>query len=244
MSEEAIRKRALACDGRARGPDGGIMIPRCRDWGVLDFADRWVKPQRARCKGPCTPYPINMALSILNIFKPRAWLDPTAGWGERLIAAMWSPAYLRTYVGVDSNKAMTPAYQAMIRDLDVYARTKDTLQVHTGRLQDVLPRLRRKFDLVFTSPPFFTVDTYEDADAWPSVQAYIDTFLKPLVEWSTKRLEAGGHLVLYIEDRPEAPFLPAMFRIAKEAGLVRKPTIWYQGVQKPRPHFVFQKPRL
>jgi tRNA1(Val) A37 N6-methylase TrmN6 len=206
---------------------------------VIDYTDRWVKAERSKCKGPCTPYPISMALRVVEFFGAKRWLDPTAGWGDRLVAALWSAPGLQTYVGVDSNRALQPAYDAIIEAHPLGAYKMEHVSVHTGRLQDVLPKLRRKFDLVFTSPPFFRVDEYEDMEKWASVDEYLSKFLKPLVRLSAARLSPGGHLVLYIEDRPDAPYLDQLKEEAQKARLHYEGVLWYQGAAKFRPHYVW-----
>ena len=84
-----------------------LIIARSRDWKLIDETDKYSGEQRKKCSEltghECTLYPFPAGMEVLKIFKPKKWLDPTAGWGDRLRCAI---AYGCEYMGVDSNKEM------------------------------------------------------------------------------------------------------------------------------------------
>ena len=122
----------------------GPPIPASKDWRLIDLTDKYVFKQRLNCRVDgatrtpaeewalhpewrardlpihlkmCTLYPVPAGLAILARFPTTTrWLDPCAGWGDRLRCAMLTPR-IKRYVGVDTNLSLQPAYQAMIRDL-------------------------------------------------------------------------------------------------------------------------------
>ena len=53
---------------------------------------------------------ISIILKILEIFKPKKWLDISAGWGDRLIAAILSP-YVKCYNSTDPNLSLHKHYK-------------------------------------------------------------------------------------------------------------------------------------
>lgn len=212
-----------------------IVIPRSKDWKLIDETDKYSKTQRMRCQAEtgheCTLYPFPAGMAVLEMFKPRRWLDPTAGWGDRLRCAI---AYGCEYTGVDSNKEMKPAYEAIIRD----KATEPKYEVKIGRFQDV--RITGMYDLVFTSPPFFNKEVYEHMTDWKDVQHFMDEFLKPLFKKSFKHLEKGGHMILYIEDKSDFIDLMKLFVETDLPGLKYEGAFYYQGT-KPRPYYVWLK---
>lgn len=216
-----------------------LIIPRSRDWKAIDETDKYSKEQRMKCKAEsgqeCTLYPFPIGLEVMKIFKPKRWLDPTAGWGDRLRVAIASGV---EYVGVDSNLSMQTAYKGIIDD-KAGGDTKK-YKVIPGKFQD--SKITGKFDLVFTSPPFFTIEVYENMVEWKDVEEFMEEFLRPLLRKSNDHLKKGGHIVLYIEDKPEAAFIELM----KEYVKTELPTLeyegafYYQGV-KMRPYYVWKK---
>ena len=236
-----------------------VVIPKSRNWAINDITDNYSLMQRLSCKignNPiplvlwkehpewtlrdleknvklCTLYPFEVGMQVLKMFKPKRWLDPTAGWGDRLRCAI---AYGCEYVGVDSNKEMKPAYEA-IRET---ASNPENYQVKIGRFQDV--KITGKFDLIFTSPPFFTKEVYEHMTDWKSIKEFMEEFLQPLLVKSDKHLEKGGHLVLYIEDKNSEDFIDIMKMFVETELLELKyeGAFYYQGTS-PRPYYVWVK---
>lgn len=218
-----------------------VIIPRSKDWTLIDETDKYSKEQRLKCATEtgkeCTLYPFPAGMEVVKMFKPKRWLDPTAGWGDRLRIAIASGV---EYVGVDSNLSMQSAYKAIIDD-KAKGNTKK-YKVISGRFQDA--KLTGKFDLVFTSPPFFTVEVYENMTQWKDVEEFMEEFLKPLLKKSDDHLKTGGHIVLYIEDRPEAAFIDLMKEYVKSElpSLQYEGAFYYQGsYNKLRPYYVWKK---
>jgi hypothetical protein len=216
-----------------------VVIPRSKDWKLIDETDKYSKEQRLACQTEtgkeCTLYPFPAGMQVMQMFKPKRWLDPTAGWGDRLRVAIASGV---EYVGVDSNESMQSAYKAIVDDKADGDHKK--YKVIPGRFQDA--KITGKFDLVFTSPPFFTVEVYENMTVWKDVEHFMEEFLKPFLKKSYDHLKKGGHIVLYIEDRPDAEFIDLMKEYIKDelSGLDYQGAFYYQGA-KPRPYYVWKK---
>jgi len=215
-----------------------VVIPRSREWALIDKTDKYSREQRMKCKTEsgkeCTLYPFPVGLKVLKMFKPKRWLDPTAGWGDRLRCAI---EYGCQYVGVDSNKEMKSAYDAIIAD---NASDKSKYTVKIGRFQDV--QITGTFDLVFTSPPFFTKEVYEHMTEWKDIEDFMNEFLKPLFVKSVRHLESGGHMVLYIEDKGSSSFIELMklFVETDVTDLKYEGAFYYEG-SSPRPYYVWIK---
>jgi hypothetical protein len=212
-----------------------VIIPRSRDWNLIHETDKYSKKQRHECKAitgkTCTLYPFPAGMKVLSMFKPRKWLDPCAGWGDRLRCAI---AYGCQYVGVDTNVDMAPAYQQIIDDLG----DPEKVKVKISRFQNV--RIAETFDLVFTSPPFYTKEVYAHMKIWETVDEFMTDFLKPLLRKSYRLLEDKGHLVLYIEDKGVDSFIPLMKDYAETVGFKYEGAFYYMG-SAPRPYYVWVK---
>jgi len=214
-----------------------VIIPRSRDWKLIDETNKYSGEQRKKCQtetgDECTLYPFPVGMAVLKMFKPKRWLDPTAGWGDRLRCAI---EYGCEYTGVDSNKEMKSAYKAIIADK---ATDPSKYEIKIGKFQNV--RLTGLYDLVFTSPPFFTKEIYQHMVHWENVQEFMDEFLNPLLKKSYKHLEIGGHLVLYIEDRGVSGFIDLMKASAEEM-FTYEGCFYYEGSRGAlRPYYVWVK---
>ncbi len=232
-----------------------VIIPRTRDYKSIDETDKYSLRQRLSCKvipgksplqlwseNPswtlndlkekiplCTLYPFPVGIKVLSMFKPKRWLDPTAGWGDRLRCAI---KYGCEYVGVDSNRLMQPAYKQIISELgDPYKQ-----RVIAGKFQNV--KIDGKFDLVFTSPPFFTKEVYDEMVQWKTVDDFLKEFLKPLLRKSEHLLQKNGHLVLYIEG--EGITEMKQYVSEKLPSLSYLGVFYYEGA-KLRPYYVWRK---
>ena len=99
-----------------------------------------------------------------------------------------------------------------------------------------------KYDLVFTSPPFYTKEVYNNMIEWKSVKEFMTEFLKPLIKKSAKYLLQNGHLVLYIEDTNTEEFIPLMKEYALTQDLFYEGAFYYEGSGGTlKPYYVWLK---
>ena len=127
-------------------------------------------------------------------YKPRtAVLDFSAGWGGRCLGAM---ALGIPYIGIDTNKDLRPAYERMTKELDSDAVTM--------RFQDAAATdfSKFKYDMVFTSPPYFK--TVKPVEGYAHMPHYADRadfnarFLFPVIRSTYAHLARGGTYALNI----------------------------------------------
>ena len=76
------------------------------------------------------------------------------------------------------------------------------------------------YDLVFTSPPFFDFEIYENEEGqsisqFNSLDKWLNGFLYKLIEKSYNALIVGGHLGLYISDYTGVSFTDKMLEYVK-----------------------------
>lgn len=160
----------------------------------------------------CSNFNLIVATSILRFFKPKRWLDPSAGWGDRLIAAI---NYGQCeYRATDPNECLHPKYNAMI---DILAEEK-TIQDERGKRPkyhitqegfETAEIEANYYDLVFTSPPFFDLEKYSNSPTqshikFQTLEEWMDGFMYPFLIKCVASLIKGGHLGLYVEDNKKS----------------------------------------
>jgi hypothetical protein len=126
-------------------------------------------------------------------------LDPSSGWGDRLIAAIASGAEI--YHGFDPNKKLQSAYKNIIKTFNANSKNVSVKAVpfEDSKIKDNF------YDLAITSPPYFTLEQYSD-DSTQSVVRYdtyekwINLFYKPYILKMIDAIRVGGYISIYIED--------------------------------------------
>jgi hypothetical protein len=129
------------------------------------------------------------ALRVYCTLKPQVGiLDFSSGWGGRCLAAM---ALGIPYYGFDANTQLESAYKNILKTYDHSAPA--TLTFKPSETADFS---KLKYDLVFTSPPYFMIEQYEKMPRYESDQAFLDVFFKPVVNNAWANLIKGGHMAL------------------------------------------------
>lgn len=159
----------------------------------------------------CTNFNTTMVINILNLFKPRRFLDCSSGWADRLLGAI---AYGCEYKGVDPSRCMFPVYKEIINTLVKSAEDRKKYEVICDGFENVKVK-SNYYDLVFTSPPFFDFEVYENNNSqsiekFDTVDKWKNHFLFPLLKKSYNALVVGGYLALYITDYKGASYIKDM----------------------------------
>lgn len=187
---------------------------------------------------------------LIDYFGAVRVLDPCAGWGCRLLAAMAAGV---EYWGSDCNPDVHPGYVEAIGEW--YRPYYPRPNLFEGRFQDhQVPA--GYFDLVATSPPYWDLEAYPGSGDLGTEQEWIDDFLKPLFRHAWRALRKGGVLVLIINGKPRKPkeepskYIAELHLLAREVGFAFDGVIAYadfsKGTEKPRspqPMWVFRKPQ-
>ena len=156
----------------------------------------------------CNFFKATLAASVYGLFlrnKPhKRVLDISAGWGDRLLAAL--SANLETYLAYDPNTALQSGYKEMIDEFIPDDAEKEHYQVISAPFETAETNLRGKtFDLIFTSPPYFDLEVFT-TEGEQSIISH-STFDKWMVHflfqslylaWDT--LAADGNMVIHIDD--------------------------------------------
>lgn len=153
----------------------------------------------------CNNFRITVCSAVLQNFKPKSWLDISAGWGDRLISAILNKVDL--YVAADPNLELHPCYSDIINKL--VPKTKRTnYQIYpTGFVE--APIKQKDFDIVFSSPPFFDLEkyssyTHDSYTQFNTQKSWTDNFLIKSIVKSYNLLKLNGHMILYIGGHNDA----------------------------------------
>lgn len=129
------------------------------------------------------------ALKVYCRFKPRVGiLDFSAGWGGRCLAAMAAGI---PYTGIDTNTNMRSAYKKIVKTYDAGA----PVNMIWGPSEKV-DFSKLKYDLVFTSPPYYILEEYEKMPTYKSKEDFYERFLRKVVQGCWKWLPTDGVLAL------------------------------------------------
>ena len=177
----------------------------------------------------CSNYKLTYLLGIMEHFKPKRWLDLSAGWGDRLISAILKD--VEYYVGVDPNPCLQPCYKDIINTLVPKDKQKN-YKVYEDKAESIdLSSLEpESFDFIFTSPPFFTFEIYSAAEGqsvinYNTVDLWLNNFLFKSIDNSWDKLEVNGHYALYIEDKPQYRYIDKLLEFMSD-----KPDCKFKGI--------------
>ena len=163
----------------------------------------------------CTTFKITLAKLVYELFNAKTVFDPSTGWGDRMLGA--GAAGVSVYFGTDPNPALTNAYE-QIREF-LHGKGVDVTYYSvfsTSFLDFDTTEHESRYDLVFTSPPYYNYEIYSSAPGQSilgkrNVSEWINGFLLPYLEKAWTLLQEGGHLVLYISDVNGARYVEDMF---------------------------------
>jgi len=197
-------------------------------------------------KNFCSNFPLEVALALYRYFKPDKILDFSSGWGDRLIAAI---AYgnCQEYQGVDPSVCMAEKYKKIV---DFFGKKRENFRVSKAPFEKFDVKSNH-YNLVFTSPPFFNLEIYENTgdqsvNIYKDLESWKKGFLFPSVQKSYRALVDGGYLALYVVDSGKNKYVEdlKLFILKKIQGFVYKGTIdWINisGRRKIRKIYVWKK---
>lgn len=149
-------------------------------------------------------------------YNAKSVLDPTAGWGGRMLGA-WSLGI--DYVGCDTNVEMKPAYDSMIKFLNEETGLdkqlfKPSATPSLNMIWDSCLNVDFSaidYDFVLTSPPYVNLEIYEHMTPWAKDEDFYLNFFIPLWAKCCKHIKKGGHVAFNIS--------PKMYENAVKHGL-------------------------
>ena len=156
----------------------------------------------------CSQFKPNVAKIIYDMFESENILDFSAGWGDSL-AGFYASEHGKHYVGIDPRKENHPIYQEQSEFYDKHLgffehERKSEFYCSTAEDFD-FTQYEDYFDLVFTSPPYFSVErySYDDTQSWvryKDINDWNKDFLQTTLGNLWGSIKSGGYLLVNISD--------------------------------------------
>jgi DNA modification methylase len=133
------------------------------------------------------------------LFGAKHVFDFSMGWGDRLAGFHASNA--ETYYGTDPNVAVYKNYKKQ----DKFYNTKKKTVFKNSPAED-LDLSNEKFDMIFTSPPYFNVEEYSTDETQSykrygtDIELWLKDFLFATIDKCWNSLEDGGTMIINISD--------------------------------------------
>lgn len=167
----------------------------------------------------------SVAKALYDFFGAKSVLDFSAGWGDRLVGFLASGA--ESYVGIDPNTKLHPAYQGIAE----WVGTKATHFI-CSPAEDV-DYSTLSYDFVFTSPPYFDTERYseEDTQSWkryPTLDSWLKEFLFVVLSRAYEGLSAGGRIAVNIADKKGVEMCRPMIEFMAGLGAIYEGVIGYK----------------
>ena len=144
-------------------------------------------------------FPPAVAKELYNLFDAKHVFDFSMGWGDRLAGFYASNA--ETYYGTDPNVAVYKNYGEQDK---LYGTNKKTIFKNSPA--EDLDLSNEKFDMVFTSPPYFNAEQYSTDESQSykrygsDIELWLNNFLFATIDKCWNSLVDGGTMIINISD--------------------------------------------
>ena len=133
-------------------------------------------------------------------------LDPSSGWGDRLIAFISLNA--KEYIGFDPNDNLQNGYNKIIK---TFTKLNKQNQIINDYHYQVIPdgfensKFNNYFDIVFTSPPYFDTEDYDNSikqsiKKYPTQSLWLNKFFTKYLKNCVKAVKSGGLIFIHISN--------------------------------------------
>ena len=156
----------------------------------------------------CSQFKPNVAKIIYDMFESENILDFSMGWGDRL-AGFYASEHGKHYVGIDPRKENHPIYKEQSefyeKHLGFFEHERKS-EFYCSPAEDFdFSQYNEYFDMVFTSPPYFSVErySYDDTQSWvryKDINDWNKDFLQTTLGNIWGSIKPGGYLLVNISD--------------------------------------------
>ena len=147
----------------------------------------------------------NICISAINIMKPlncieifkkygsKNILNFCAGWGGSTVASCAMNA--DSFIGIEINSNLKEPYQKMTEYLNTKSSTKIQMIFEVALNVDYSTLY---YDTVFASPPYYSLEKYENNVKYDSKKEMNELFYRPLFRKTFDELQKGGYFLINI----------------------------------------------
>lgn len=149
----------------------------------------------------CTHFKIAVTKALFKYFQSKVVLDPSAGWGDRVLGA--AAAGVSVYHGIDPNPRLRKPYDEILEFIQQHQTGLDYSIVSEDFLRVKLTP--EAYDTVFTSPPYFDFEIYSDdpkqsIHGRSTIDSWTKDFFYPYLRKAWAALAVGGYFLIYMSD--------------------------------------------
>jgi len=181
--------------------------------------------------GSVTKYRAGVSKNIVDRYDAKSVLDPCIGWGGRMIGSLSACA---TYTGCEPDPNTFRGLQGILQDCNQHA------DIRNQPAEAVIPTLpSESFDMVLTSPPYYTLEIYTAGDQSVKNQSWdewVAGWLKPLVIECLRCLKTNGKSCWSVKDFKMGKLYPLATVVAdihREQGWLLREVITLTGPGRP-----------
>ena len=208
LSSNASALRSWASPSLRRG-----LFKALWSLGMTRVSPSEIRTAAANRKYVAAQFRPSAAKAVYDLYGGGRVLDLSAGWGDRLSAALACDKVTH-YTGIDPNFRLHDGYAAQVeaynRNLDgdlfdwFSTFTPKTCNLICSPAED-LTQLDGPFDIAFTSPPYFDKERYtkDQTQSWVRyrrLDSWLQGFLFKTLAFAWDNLKVGGHLCVNIAD--------------------------------------------
>jgi len=117
-------------------------------------------------------------------------LDVCVGWGGRMLGSSCIDNV--KYTGIEPFSKTHKGLDNIKKELEL-----DNVKLYNDKAENILPLLKREYDLALTSPPYYNLELYSDESTqshhYGSYDNWINKFLKPVVYGVLDKLVENGY---------------------------------------------------
>ena len=138
--------------------------------------------------GSITNFSLQNVFNVLKKYNSECVLDPTAGFGNRLIGS--AICGVKKYIGIDNNPNLIQPYN----DLKMFLNERSNMEIEMHMTDCLTVDYSKLFyDIVFTSLPYYNTEVYGGGNKPYNSQAEWDTlFYIPLIKKTWDGLQPNG----------------------------------------------------
>jgi len=136
--------------------------------------------------------PLN-CMEIYTKYNAKRVLNFCAGWGGSTVAA--AALNLDAYYGIEINEKLKPRYDNMVSYLKTKCQTNFDIHICDASNFDYTTI---EYDMVFSSPPYYFLEKYENNVKYESKKDMDNKFYKPVFLKTYNGLQKGGHYIINV----------------------------------------------
>lgn len=165
----------------------------------------------------CTTFKISVTKAFFKYVQSKVVLDPSAGWGDRLLGA--AAAGVEVYHGIDPNQNLRSCYDEMIQFVTLRnPKLRYHVQIDDFLKVEIKPE---SYDTVFTSPPYYDYEIYSEdikqsIQGRPTLARWMNDFFYPYLKKAWNALVKGGYFAIYINDTKNNKYVLDMYQFINE----------------------------